>query len=53
MINQKLELGKIKINDVVFDTETKVVAGKLYLNKKEIEQLVLEDDRIYRVLLLR
>lgn len=42
----KLELGKIKINDVVFDTETKVVAGKLYLNKEEIEQLVLEDDRI-------
>lgn len=42
----KLELGKIKINDVQFGDKTEVVKGTLYVNKDEIIKLVLEDDRI-------
>ncbi len=42
----KLELGKIKITDVQFGQETKVEKGVLYVNKEEIEKLVLEDERI-------
>lgn len=42
----KLELGKIMIHDVQFGEETKVEKGVLYVNKEEIEKLVLEDDRL-------
>ncbi|RDY25252.1 beta-aspartyl-peptidase [Romboutsia weinsteinii] len=45
----KLELGKIFINDVQFGTETKVVESTLYVNKDEVERLVLEDERIKEV----
>ncbi len=42
----KLELGKIIIKDVQFGNETKVEKGVLYVNKEEIEKIVLEDDRL-------
>jgi len=42
----RLELGKIKINNVQFGEKTEVVKGTLYVNKDEIIKLVLEDDRI-------
>ncbi len=42
----KLEIGKILINDVQFASETKVEKGVLYVNKDEIEKLVLEDARL-------
>lgn len=43
----KLELGYIKINDVVFSNEEpKVQAGVLYLNPEKIKEIVLEDDKI-------
>ena len=42
----KLELGKIKIKDVQFGSETKVEKGVLYVNKEEIEKKVLEDERL-------
>lgn len=45
----KLELGKIYIKDVQFGNETEVVDGILYVNKEEIEKLVLEDERILSV----
>lgn len=45
----KLELGKIKINDVQFGPKTMVDNGVLYVNGKELEQLVLEDERIISV----
>jgi len=42
----RLELGKINIKDVQFGDTTKVENGVLYVNKAEIEKLVLEDDHI-------
>lgn len=42
----KLELGKIHIHDVQFGEKTKVENGTLYVNKKELEDLVLQDERI-------
>ncbi|MDD2215077.1 MAG: sarcosine reductase complex component B subunit alpha [Eubacteriales bacterium] len=42
----KLELGKIKIKDVQFGDVTKVEGNVLYVNAKEIETLVLEDERL-------
>ena len=42
----KLELGKIKINDLQFGEKTKVENGVLYVNAEEIEKLVLEDERL-------
>ncbi|GAA0179830.1 sarcosine reductase complex component B subunit alpha [Clostridium sediminicola] len=44
----KLELGKIKISDVQFGSETKVENGTLYVNKDEISKLVLEDKRLIK-----
>ena len=44
----KLELGKIMINDVQFGSETKVENGTLYVNKKEISAMVLEDKRLIK-----
>lgn len=42
----KLELGKIHIHDVQFGEATKVENGTLYVCKKELEALVLQDDRL-------
>lgn len=42
----KLELGKIKIRDVQFGQKTVVENGVLFVNKEELEKLVLEDERI-------
>ncbi len=42
----RLELGKIKIRDVAFGSQTKVEAGTLYVNKDELAALVLEDPTI-------
>jgi glycine reductase len=45
----RLELGKIKINDVKLGDVTKVDKGVLYINEKEIVNHVLEDDHIKSV----
>ncbi len=45
----RLELGKIKITDVQFGSTTKVDKGILYVNEKEIINLVMEDERIKSV----
>ncbi|MCL1982827.1 MAG: glycine/sarcosine/betaine reductase component B subunit [Clostridiales bacterium] len=45
----RLELGKIKINDVQFGDEMKVDKGTLYVNKAAIAELVLEDEHIKSV----
>ncbi len=45
----RLELGKIKIKDVQFGDTIKVDNGILYINEKEIESLVLEDEHIKSV----
>lgn len=45
----RLELGKIKITDVQFGSTTKVDKGILYVNEKEITNLVMEDERIKSV----
>ncbi len=42
----KLELGKIKINDLQFADETKVDSGVLYVNKDELISILKKDDRI-------
>ena len=42
----KLELGKIFIKDIRFDDTTHVKDGVLYVNKEEVEKLVLEDDKL-------
>jgi len=44
-----LELGKIKITDVQFGETTKVENGTLYVNKQELINLAMEDDRIKSV----
>ena len=45
----KLELGKIFIKDVQFGDKTQVIKSTLYVDKKEIEKLVLQDDNIKSV----
>lgn len=42
----KLELGRIFIKDIQFDEKTLVKDGVLYVNKEEVEKLVLEDDKL-------
>lgn len=42
----KLELGRIFIKDIQFDEKTLVKDGILYVNKTEVEELVLEDDKL-------
>ena len=42
----KLELGKVRIEDVQFGEVTKIENHVLYVNAKELEELVLEDDRL-------
>ena len=43
----KLELGKIEINDIQFADRTYIEDHVLYVNKEEVESLVLEDDKFY------
>ncbi len=45
----RLELGKIKITDVQPGQETKVENGTLFINKQELIDLALQDDRIKEV----
>ncbi len=42
----KLELGKIKIDDIKFADETKVSSSTLYINKEELLEIIREDSRI-------
>jgi len=42
----KLEIGYIEINDIRFADESKVKDGVLYVNAKELEALVLEDEHL-------
>ncbi len=42
----RLELGKIEITDVQFGETTKVENGTLYVNKQELIDIAMEDDRI-------
>jgi len=42
----KLELGRIHIKSVQFGTVTKVESGVLFVNKAEVQALVLEDEHI-------
>jgi glycine reductase len=42
----RLELGIIKIEDVQFGDETIIGDGTLYVNKKELINLALQDDRL-------
>ena len=42
----KLELGKIHIKDVQFADATKIQDGVLYVNARELEEVVLKDDRL-------
>jgi len=45
----RLELGIIKIKDVQFGDETIIEDGTLYVNKKELIALALQDDRLSTV----
>lgn len=42
----KLELGEIYIKDIQFADKSEVKDGVLYVNKEEVEKLVLEDDKL-------
>ena len=42
----KLELEKVFIRDIQFADVTRVENGVLYVNKEEVEELVLEDDKL-------
>lgn len=42
----RLELGKIKINDVQFGSVTKVSNGTLFINKEELLKVVSGDERL-------
>ncbi len=45
----KLELGRIIIKDLIFGDVSKVENNVLHVNKKDIEAIVLEDDRIKKL----
>lgn len=45
----KLELGKININDIKFDKETKIDNNILYINKNELIEYLAEDSNIKKV----
>ena len=45
----KLELGKIFIKDIQFGQKTEVKDSTLYVNKEDIEKIVLEDDKFVGV----
>ena len=42
----KLELGKFQINDIQFADKSYIENHVLYVNKAEVEALVLEDDKL-------
>ena len=42
----KLELGKIEIRDIQFAEKSYIEDHVLYVNKSEVEALVLEDDKL-------
>ncbi len=42
----KLELGSIVITDIQFSNESKIEGHTLYVNKSEVENLILEDEHI-------
>ena len=44
----KLELGKFEIKDIQFADKSYVENHVLYVNKEEVEALVLEDDKLVR-----
>lgn len=44
-----LELRKVAINDIQFDTECKIIDGCLYVDPKVLEELVLEDSKVKSV----
>lgn len=44
-----LELRKVAIQDIRFDSESKIIDGCLYVDPKELEELVLEDSRVKSV----
>jgi glycine reductase len=48
-IKLKLELGCIKIRDIMFADKSEIRDGILYVNAKELEQIVLEDEHISAV----
>jgi len=45
----KLELGNIRIDDIQFSNESRIENHTLYVNKSDIEDLILEDDHIKKV----
>jgi len=45
----KLEIGCIQINDIKLADESKIKDGVLYVNTKELETLVLEDEHLAAV----
>jgi len=45
----KLEIGYIQIRDIAFADESRVKDGVLYVNAKELEALVLEDEHLTAV----
>ncbi len=45
----RLELGKIKITDVQFGESTKVENGTLFVNKQELIDMALQDERLKSV----
>lgn len=45
----RLELGRILIKDVQFGEKTEVRDGRLFINKEELEELLLEDPNIAAV----
>jgi glycine reductase len=45
----KLELGKIKIEDIQFADETKVSDATLYINQEELLEIIGEDSRITNI----
>ena len=42
----KLELGRIHIADVQFGDKTEIKGNTLYVNAKELSDLILKDDRL-------
>ncbi|NLC38791.1 MAG: beta-aspartyl-peptidase, partial [Clostridia bacterium] len=45
----KLELGKIKVNNVEFADKTFIEKGTLYINKEELIEYLKEDSNIQEV----
>ena len=44
-----LELRKVQIKDIVFDTESKIIDGVLHVDPKKLEELVMEDRKVKSV----